>query len=167
MEPTYHPITGLAILMQGITQFPALHNSPKLHNSTKDQTTCIVGYLFLLCTPPVHFLKRMWWFMSQQLKVHLSSNTDDRVFLSTVIVSESRNNDHAMSTSLSFEHLLCIVLKMTKKWQLVYNYYIYDLRGPLDILKEVWETTRKTNDENVISYILSTRERLREMSKLV
>ena len=45
--------------------------------------------------------------------------------------------------------------------------YGRDVRGPLDILKEVWETTSKTTDENVISYVLSTRERLREMSELV
>ena len=45
--------------------------------------------------------------------------------------------------------------------------YGRDLRGPLDILKEVWETTSRTTDENVISYVLSTRERLREMSELV
>eukprot|EP00731_Ephydatia_muelleri_P004053 Em0002g229a len=45
--------------------------------------------------------------------------------------------------------------------------YGRDVRGPLDILKEVWETTSRTTDENVISYVLSTRERLREMSELV
>ena len=45
--------------------------------------------------------------------------------------------------------------------------YGRDVRGPLDILKEVWETTSRITDENVISYVLSTRERLREMSELV
>ena len=45
--------------------------------------------------------------------------------------------------------------------------YCRDVRGPLDILKEVWENTTTYNDEIVISYILSTRERLREMAELV
>ena len=36
--------------------------------------------------------------------------------------------------------------------------YGHDVRGPLDILKEVWENTSTYNDENVISYVLSTRE---------
>ena len=36
--------------------------------------------------------------------------------------------------------------------------YSRDIRGPLDTLKEVWDTTSRTTDENVISYILSTSE---------
>ena len=41
-----------------------------------------------------------------------------------------------------------------------------DVRGPLDILKESWEANQKS-DESVISYVLSTREKLLKMSELV
>ena len=39
------------------------------------------------------------------------------------------------------------------------------VRGPLDILKECWETPTKSS-ENIISYVLDMREKLEEMSEL-
>ncbi len=44
--------------------------------------------------------------------------------------------------------------------------YGRNVRGPLDILKESLEAYRKSS-ENVISYVLSTQEKLGEMSELV
>ena len=44
--------------------------------------------------------------------------------------------------------------------------YCRDVRGPLDVLWETWEAG-KQNDDNVISYILSMREKLDDMSDLV
>ena len=40
------------------------------------------------------------------------------------------------------------------------------MRGPLDILKESWEERQKS-DENIVSYMLLTREKLLKMSELV
>ena len=39
------------------------------------------------------------------------------------------------------------------------------IRGPLDILKEIWETSNKSND-SVVSYVLAMQEKLSEMSEL-
>ena len=44
--------------------------------------------------------------------------------------------------------------------------YGRDVRGPLDILRESWESSEKS-DENIISYVLSTRDRLSKMAELV
>ena len=44
--------------------------------------------------------------------------------------------------------------------------YGRDVRGPLDILRESWESSQKS-DENIISYVLSTRDRLSNMAELV
>ena len=44
--------------------------------------------------------------------------------------------------------------------------YDREVRGPLNVLKEEWEAS-KMSDENVLSHILSVRERLEEMSELV
>ena len=44
--------------------------------------------------------------------------------------------------------------------------YGRSVRGPLDILKECWETPTKSS-ENIISYVLDMREKLEEMSELV
>ena len=41
-----------------------------------------------------------------------------------------------------------------------------DVRGPLDILRESWESSQKS-DENIISYVLSIRDRLSKMAELV
>ena len=43
--------------------------------------------------------------------------------------------------------------------------YGRQVRGPLDILKETWETSKKSS-ESVISYVLSMQEKLSEMSEL-
>ena len=40
------------------------------------------------------------------------------------------------------------------------------MRGPLDILKESWEASEKS-DESIVSYVLSTCEKLLKMSELV
>ena len=40
------------------------------------------------------------------------------------------------------------------------------MRGPLDVLKESLEASNKSSG-SVISYVLSTQEKLKEMSKLV
>jgi len=40
--------------------------------------------------------------------------------------------------------------------------YGKEVRGPLDLLKEVWEDDKKS-DESVVSHILSVRERMEEM----
>ena len=40
------------------------------------------------------------------------------------------------------------------------------MRGPLDILRESWESSQRS-DENIISYVLSTRDRLPKMAELV
>ena len=47
-------------------------------------------------------------------------------------------------------------------FELVYGRQV---RGPLDILKETWETSKKSS-ESVISYVLSMQEKLLEMSEL-
>ena len=44
--------------------------------------------------------------------------------------------------------------------------YGRDVRGPLDILKESWEANQKS-DESIVSYVLSTREKLLKMSELI
>ena len=44
--------------------------------------------------------------------------------------------------------------------------YGREVRGPLDVLKEVWEADKKS-DESVVSLILLVRERMEEMSELV
>ena len=44
--------------------------------------------------------------------------------------------------------------------------YGREVRGPLDVLKEVWEADKKS-DESVVSHILLVRERLEEMTELV
>lgn len=44
--------------------------------------------------------------------------------------------------------------------------YGRNVRGPLDVLKESWEASQKSND-NIVSYILSTQEKLRTMTELV
>ena len=44
--------------------------------------------------------------------------------------------------------------------------YGRDVRGPLDILRESWESSQKS-DDSIISYVLSTREKLLKMSELV
>ena len=40
------------------------------------------------------------------------------------------------------------------------------VRGPLDILKESWETSNRS-DESIVSYVLTMREKLEKMSELV
>ena len=40
------------------------------------------------------------------------------------------------------------------------------MRGPLDILRESWEASRRSN-ESVVSHVLMMRERLAQMSELV
>ena len=47
-------------------------------------------------------------------------------------------------------------------FELVYGRQV---RGPLDILKETWETSKKSK-ESIISYVLSMQEKLSEMSEL-
>ena len=44
--------------------------------------------------------------------------------------------------------------------------YGRDVRGPLDILRESWESSQKS-DENIISYVLSTQDKLSKMAELV
>ena len=44
--------------------------------------------------------------------------------------------------------------------------YGQDVRGPLDILKESWEASQKS-DESIVSYVLSTHEKILKMSELV
>jgi len=44
--------------------------------------------------------------------------------------------------------------------------YGREVRGPLDVLKDVWEANRKS-DESVVSHILLVRERMEEMSEVV
>ena len=39
------------------------------------------------------------------------------------------------------------------------------VRGPLDILRESWESSKKL-DESVVSYILSIRDKIRKLSEL-
>ena len=41
-----------------------------------------------------------------------------------------------------------------------------NVRGPLDVLKESWEASKKS-DESVVSYVLATQEKLRNMAELV
>ena len=43
--------------------------------------------------------------------------------------------------------------------------YGRDVRGPLDVLRETWEASQQS-DESVVSHVLLTRERLRNMSEL-
>ena len=44
--------------------------------------------------------------------------------------------------------------------------YGRQVRGPLDVLKETWETDKRSND-SVVSYVLSVQEKLARMSELV
>ena len=44
--------------------------------------------------------------------------------------------------------------------------YGQDVRGPLDILKESWEASQKS-DKSIVSYVLSTHEKILKMSELV
>ena len=44
--------------------------------------------------------------------------------------------------------------------------YGREVRGPLDILREAWETNTR-RDESVVSYVLSMREKLKDMSEIV
>ena len=44
--------------------------------------------------------------------------------------------------------------------------YGRDARGPLDILKELWEASQKS-DESVDSYVLSTQDKLWKMTELL
>ena len=44
--------------------------------------------------------------------------------------------------------------------------YGRDVRGPLDVLRDTWESGT-ASDENVISYVLSTREKLSQMAEVV
>lgn len=44
--------------------------------------------------------------------------------------------------------------------------YSWDVRGPLDILKETWESDQKS-DESVVSYVMSMQQKLKEMAKCV
>ena len=44
--------------------------------------------------------------------------------------------------------------------------YGRDVHGPLDILKESWEASKKSN-ESVVSYVLSTQQKLRKMTEIV
>ena len=41
-----------------------------------------------------------------------------------------------------------------------------DVRGPLDVLREQWESADKS-DENVVSYVLKLRSRMAEMAEVV
>ena len=43
--------------------------------------------------------------------------------------------------------------------------YGRNVRGPLDMLKESWEASEQS--ENIVSYVLSTTEKLREMADIV
>ena len=40
------------------------------------------------------------------------------------------------------------------------------MRGPLDVLKESWEASKKS-DESVVSYVLSTQKKLQNMAELI
>jgi len=44
--------------------------------------------------------------------------------------------------------------------------YGREVRGPLDVLREEWETSKRS-DESILFHILQLRERLEEMSELV
>ena len=44
--------------------------------------------------------------------------------------------------------------------------YGREVRGPLDILRETWETNTRS-DESVVNYVLSMREKLKDMSEIV
>ena len=44
--------------------------------------------------------------------------------------------------------------------------YGWNVRGPLDVLRETWEASQQS-DESVVSHILLIREKLKSMSKLV
>ena len=44
--------------------------------------------------------------------------------------------------------------------------YGRDVRGPLDVLRDTWESGT-ASDENVISYVMSTREKLSQMAEIV
>ena len=44
--------------------------------------------------------------------------------------------------------------------------YGRDVRGPLDVLRDTWESGT-ASDENVISYVMSTREKLSQMAEVV
>ena len=43
--------------------------------------------------------------------------------------------------------------------------YGRDVRGPLDILRETWEAS-SNSDETVVSYVLETQRRLKEMADI-
>ena len=44
--------------------------------------------------------------------------------------------------------------------------YRWNVCGPLDVLKASWEASKKS-DESVVSYVLATQEKLRNMAELV
>ena len=44
--------------------------------------------------------------------------------------------------------------------------YCRNVRGPLDILRETWEASHKS-EESVVSYVLATQEKLRDMAEIV
>ena len=44
--------------------------------------------------------------------------------------------------------------------------YDGDVRGPLDVLREEWDASKKS-DESILSHILLVRKRLEEISELV
>ena len=44
--------------------------------------------------------------------------------------------------------------------------YGREVRGPLDILRQTWETNTRS-DESVVNYVLSMREKLKDMSEIV
>ena len=60
----------------------------------------------------------------------------------------------------------CEVPQSTTGFSLYEFLYGREVRGPLDVLKEEWETSKRS-DESVLSHILQVRERLEEMSKLI
>ena len=41
------------------------------------------------------------------------------------------------------------------------------MRGPLDILKEMWKAPSQGSDKSIVTYVLSWQERLSKMSELV
>ena len=45
--------------------------------------------------------------------------------------------------------------------------YGWDVRGPLDVVKEHWESDPQTREQSVVSHVLLMRERLEQMAALV
>ena len=45
--------------------------------------------------------------------------------------------------------------------------YGRNVRGPLDVLRETWETNDRSSEESIISYVLSMREKLKDMADIV